>query len=405
MFLYIGGIKGSKCATHSWQMNIGPQSGGFLPILKVKGRLNSSKRSQKRNRSAVAARSLDSATRHAGKISTANTASLLDLTTLSPSSVESKQRNGLGKLQREASLPVNLSLQISPTSTIEVPTVAASQSVPAVLKYSHDTSGVDNVLSKLDILDSSKQNGNVEQTTLTLREQLMMPCPPSTKSKSAGSAESSQDNLITKQELVTYNKNLTAAEQNNIKWKLDVTIPQNSQTGSVSKENKNEGSRLADLNNNTDDIIDSIKELNNPKSILKPKIDLDSSFSSEPSSKRAVGMSTYVLTPPMPPLARQASAAAGKSNKKRIIRARSATAQNLDSSLSNSPTNSMETENGDSSAANDSITSGGTSDVVKTVRFAEQPNNIKEYYPWEAPQHSLVHHTKPKLGKSHTFIL
>ena len=411
-------------------MNIGPQSGGFLPILKVKSRIHSSKQ-QKRNRSATA-RSLDSMTKSAGKISTANTASLLDLTTLTASAAipETKHRSSGVRLQRENSLPLNLSLQISPTSTIQMPTAAPSPAIPPVLKYSHDKSGIENVLSKLDALESPwssaedmKENQNSgpelytkKPTNQNTESDARKPHPPPRHSAAdnvpkCNYADRNSESKVTQQELVTYKKPPLAPEQNNLKWKLDVTLPNNLSTTeprnsepATDEKSANDSKTAKDLNNNnaTDAIIDSVKEHNSgPKSILKPKSDFDTL---DNQNKKSVGISTYVLTPPVPPPARQSLANTNGANKKRILRTRSAVhsasqANPVDSSLPSSP-DSIDNGTGESSPAD-----SGTADLIKSVRFADQPNNIKEYLPWEAPQHSFLNHARPAMGKSHTFIL
>ena len=411
-------------------MNIGPQSGGFLPILKVKSRIHSSKQ-QKRNRSATA-RSLDSMTKSAGKISTANTASLLDLTTLTASAAipETKHRSSGVRLQRENSLPLNLSLQISPTTTTQMPTAASSPAIPPVLKYSHDKSGTENVLSKLDALESPrssaedmKENPNPgpelytkKPTNQNTESDARKPHPPPRHSAAdnvpkCNYADRNSESKVTQQELVTYKKPLLAAEQNNLKWKLDVTLPNNLSTTeprnsepNTDKKSANDSKTAKDLNNNdaTDAIIDSVKEHNSgPKSILKPKSEFDTL---DYPNKKSVGISSNVLTPPVPPPARQSSAITNGANKKRILRTRSAVhsasqANPVDSSLPSSP-DSIDNATGESSPAD-----SGTADLIKSVRFADQPNNIKEYLPWEAPQHSFLNHARPAMGKSHTFIL
>ena len=411
-------------------MNIGPQSGGFLPILKVKSRIHSSKQ-QKRNRSATA-RSLDSMTKSAGKISTANTASLLDLTTLTSSAAipETKHRSSGVRLQRENSLPLNLSLQISPTSTIQMPTAASSPAIPPVLKYSHDKSGTENVLSKLDALESPRSSAEGVEGDATPGPELnskklpnqntesnaRKPHPPPRHSAAdnvpkCSYADRNSESKVTQQELATNKKPLLAAEQNNLKWKLDVTLPNNLSTTEPRNSEPNTDKKSAynsktakDLNNNdaTDAIIDSVKEHNSgPKSILKPKSEFDTL---DNQNKKSVGISTYVLTPPVPPPARQSSASTNGANKKRILRTRSAVhsasqANPVDSSLPSSP-DSIDNATGESSPAD-----SGTADLIKSVRFADQPNNIKEYLPWEAPQHSFLNHARPAMGKSHTFIL
>ena len=410
-------------------MNIGPQSGGFLPILKVRSRIHSSKQ-QKRNRSATA-RSLDSMTKSAGKISTANTASLLDLTTLTSSAAlpETKHRSSGVRLHRENSLPLNLSLQISPTSTIQMPTAASSPAIPPVLKYSHDKTGTENLLSKLDALESPRSSAEDKNenpnpgpemntkkpTNQNTESDARKPHPPPRHSAADNvpkcNADRNSESKVTQQELVTYKKPLLVAEQNNLKWKLDVTLPNNLSTTeprnsepNTDKKSANDSKTAKDLNNNdaTDAIIDSVKEHNSgPKSILKPKSEFDTL---DNQNKKSVGISTYVLTPPVPPPARQSSAYTDGANKKRILRTRSAVhsasqANPVDSSLHSSP-DSIDNATGESSPAD-----SGTADLIKSVRFADQPNNIKEYLPWEAPQHSFLNHARPAMGKSHTFIL
>lgn len=356
-------------------------------------------------------------TKSAGKVSAVtNTASFLDMTTLtaSHSMSDTKHRSSAAKLQRQASLPLSLSLQVSSTSSFQMPTAASSPGIPPVLKYSHDKCGADNVGSKLDILDSPRstkeEKGQSASIGLNTEAKIKKPSPPPPKQNSADSAPNqavkNSDSKVAQHELVTYKKPLIASELNNLKWKLDVNLPVSLSTAAEPSDSqgvKVAGS-ISDLNNNaTDDIIDSVKEHNIPKSILKPKSESDTS-TSEKQNKQSVGMSTYVLTPPVPPMARQQSANSSAANKKRILRARSAvqysqTNQN-DSSLPSSP-NSTDNDN-DGSSPGDS----GTAEMIKSVRFAAQPNHIKEYMPWEAPQYSFLNHTRPAaLSKAHTFIL
>lgn len=360
-------------------MNFGPTSGAFLPVLKPNTHSAGIKKTAKRYRyRSATTRSLDSTTRSGGgKILTTNTASLIDLSGIASPPGENK---GVLRLYRENSMPANFKIVPQP-----------------VLKYSYDR-GVEKVLSKLDLLDGAAETTDRLTSRAILQSEdikkmALQPSPPS----AAKSQQSTSKSVETTRKTESINNDTPSGSaavpngdlETETKWKLSVLIPDDNPTND-------------DLKEMLPDEIDTIKVVNNPKSILKPLGYADQFI--EPPSKRSLGVATYVLATPMPPVSRLPPTTRPPNvtmapSKRRINRKKSAELHKIanQNRAENSPENlsdesSISHELDCDSAPLDSGSGEQSVELTKSVRFAQQPANIKEYYPWEAPKHSLVHH-------------
>jgi len=267
-----------------------------------------------------------------------NSATLLDLSTILPS------KPGVIKIQRESSLPM----------TLNAP----------VLRYSHENkSNGQPVVSRLE---SSDQMDNSDK-----EDGLNSPEGKIIKSLDWTDSQNEQRS----------NELSTMADR---KWHLDVSVPSDRSAPQPEKEA---------------DPIEAIVDVNNPKSILKPKVDNGSPESE--CKRKSLDLSTCVL--PSPPAARCPPPAAqtkrpATGGRRRITRRKEAKRteqevneriflENFDGS-SDTTQDSLATQ--DSGQTQDSKADSNKSDLSKSVRFCPQGDKVKEYLPWEAPNSSII---------------
>ena len=455
-------------------MSLGPHSGGFLPILKGKGPATPTTKPMTRYRSAITRRSNSMSSCPTGKLIPNNTASLLDLSSIVPPPTTATKKKVV-KIYRENSLPIDFKVVPQP-----------------VFRYSHD-SGVTSVLSKLDLMEDTSDEG--ESTGLSASNGLskndkqneFLPVPPPTPRNSEASktrdasktSNISETSDTSKSETIGASKTVKVAKVQDMNKSFEVLQASNdseiggsqivdnfdiseaskglglgnSESSRMSKTSKHKhlnGSNISKTkgetkslepisprNMTTDQVqssdseskwtlrvevplandsnvsasdnavamettdeIEAIQDCNDPDTQpnVKPSVD------SEPPNKKHFEISNHTLITPLPPRVKPQNGVSPI--KKKIVRKKSADSQKP--KQANPPADIQALENSTDIPSESDCTSADpetdstldssskATDIVKSVRFTEQPPKIKEYYPWEPPQNSIVYHeTKP----------
>ena len=272
------------------------------------------------------------------------------------------------RAQRENSLPVSLG------------------SIPNSLRYSQDSHS-EFILSRLALLERTANSGDnsdletqppkVNQVDPASASPPLQPRPPDKDKPNSQTTDKTSDGACDKQDSRPVRRTHISTLSNSVE------IAKEDNSNSLMQDNR-------------------ITSLNFPRSILKPVVDdrnsgnRASSPDSENSKKQALGVSTFVIIPPLPNPdipSRQASDSKSGRRKRLSYKGNDITAPTQTADSYSSDTLSERSELSDLNPTSDSLdtVAKANSEPIKSVRFCDIPSQVKEYYPWEAPQHSILY--------------
>lgn len=401
-----------------WSINIGPASGGFLPILNVKSQQAelSSRQRQKRNKSASTRRKPVMTNSTNKSLNSPNTASILDLNSIS-SQPMTTQHKFAPRLHRESSLPLHLG------------------TMPPMLKYSDDSQN-DFFLSRLALIENANRpgpspepealytdslnsmvikagsrltstpivpaNNHTADNTTTSKLSVLPAQACSTTSKANDIKKSNPTDADSRKVVsLRFSPSGPEEEEPDSRWQINIRLPgdeaDSPDENSIAKTDKD-----SPIKGNNDA----------PKSILKPKLSAEtperiSSTGTAATKKQTLELSTYVLMPPFhhspvrpsPTPPTNSSTSNNQKTRKRRFRLKelSSTIPQSEEDIEVGNELSCETVSSPTSANttlqlsdNESPDEEIISDIQKSVRFCEKPAQVKEYFPWEAPQDSIL---------------